>query len=115
MEDLFVETLENLKLPVIKQGTLAEEDQYPDTFITFWNNSSDGESFYDNDEHSCLWDFDVNVYSVDPEEVNSVLIKIKKILRENKFIANGKGYDVASDEPTHTGRGINVQMIEGGI
>ena len=92
MEDLLVETLENLKLPVIKQGTLAEEDQYPDTFITFWNNSSEGESFYDNDEHSCLWDFDVNVYSVDPEEVNSVLIKIKKILWFHHQIHNTESF-----------------------
>ena len=44
--------------------------------------------------------------------VNTKLLEAKKILKQNGFIVHGKGYDVASDEPTHTGRGINVLKIE---
>ena len=31
-----------------------------------------------------------------------------EVLKSVDFIVNGAGYDVASDEPTHTGRGITV-------
>ena len=39
-------------------------------------------------------------------------MEAKKILKENNFIVTGKGHDVVSDEPTHTGRGIDVKIIE---
>ena len=68
--------------------------------------------FYDNKENSYIWDFDLNFYSSDPNLVNTKLLEAKKKLKEKGFIVRGKGYDVASDEPTHTGRGINVLKIE---
>lgn len=54
----------------------------------------------------------MNFYSNDPNLVNTKLLEAKKIFKQNGFIVRGKGYDVASDEPTHTGRGINVLKIE---
>ena len=48
MEDLLISTLENLGFPIIRQGSLAEDDEYPQSFFTFWNNSADGQGFYSN-------------------------------------------------------------------
>lgn len=112
MEDLLIETLENFGFPVIRQGSLAPDEKYPDHFFTFWNNSSDGEAFYNNAAHRYAWDFDVNFYSIDPAETYSKLLEAKEELEKVGFIVPGKGYDVASDEPTHTGRGINVLFLE---
>ena len=112
MKDLLIETLESLGFKIFQQGSLEEEEPYPDSFFTFWNNSSDGSAFYDNEAHSYIWDFDLNFYSINPNLVNSTLIQAKKILKEKGFIVDGKGHDVMSDEPTHTGRGINVKKIE---
>lgn len=112
MKDLLIETVETLGYPIFLQGSLGKEEAYPESFFTFWNNSSDGEAFYDNEEHAFLWDFDLNFYSSNPTLVNSKLIEAKQLLKAAGFSIYGKGYDVASDEPTHTGRGINVIKVE---
>ncbi|MCQ2308208.1 MAG: hypothetical protein MJ000_11715 [Bacteroidales bacterium] len=112
MKDLLIETLQPLGYPIFQQGSLGEDEAYPDSFFTFWNNGSDGGEFYDNNEHSTVWDFDLNFYSNDPALVNVKLVEAKTLLKSCGFIATGKGHDVASDEPTHTGRGITVQIIE---
>lgn len=112
MKDLIINIIEPLGFPIFQQGSLSEEEPYPDTFFTFWNNSSEDSSHYDNKPNNFIWDFDLNVYSINPEQVNILLLEAKKLLLEKGFIASGKGYDVASDEPTHIGRAINVQFIE---
>lgn len=112
MKDLLIATLEPLGFPIFLQGSLGKDEIYPESFFTFWNNSSDGDEFYDNEEHSTIWDFDLNFYSSDPSLVNTKLLEVKTKLKQAGFIITSKGYDVMSDEPTHTGRGINVQIIE---
>lgn len=112
MKDLLIETIEPLGYPVFLQGSLSKDEKYPESFFTFWNNSSDGKAFYDNEEHTFLWDFDLNFYSSDPTLVNSKLLEAKQLLKAAGFSIYGKGHDVASDENTHTGRGINVVKVE---
>lgn len=112
MKELLIKTLETFNYPVILQGTLSKDEPYPESFFTFWNNDSYDENHYDNKPIGYVWDFDVNFYSTDPALVNSILIEAKTKLKQQGFIVPGKGYDVASDEPTHTGRGINVLKEE---
>lgn len=112
MKDEFIKILESFGFPVFQQGSLNKDEAYPESFFTFWNNESEDNEFYDNKENSYIWNFDLNFYSSDPDLVNTKLLEAKKKLKENGFIVRGKGYDVASDEPTHTGRGINVLKIE---
>ena len=112
MKNLLISTLEPLGYPIFLQGSLGEHEQYPESFFTFWNNYSDGAAFYDDEEHRYIWDFDLNFYSNNSALVNSKLIEAKQLLNENDFIFTGKGYDVISDEHTHTGRGIKVYKIE---
>lgn len=112
MKELFIETIEQLGYPVFLQGSLQKDEAYPASFFTFWNNSVDGDAFYDNDEHAYTWNFDLNFYSNNPELVNIKLLEAKALLKQNGFIVSGKGYDVASDEIGWTGRGINVLKLE---
>lgn len=113
IKDLFINTLTNeFGFPVILQGSMSDDDEYPDSFFTFFNNSTTSEAFYDNKETETVWDFDLNFYSNNPDLVNSILLEAKTALKAHGFIIDGKGYDVLSDEPTHTGRGINVLIIE---
>ena len=108
MEDLLISTLESLSYPVKLQGSLLPDESYPDSFFTFWNNSADGTSFYSNDEGAILWNYSLNFYSTDPLLVNTKLLEAKILLKEVGWIVSGAGYDVPSDEPTHTGRGISL-------
>lgn len=112
LKDELISLLETLGYPVRLQGSFAEDEQYPESFFTFWNNDSTDGSHYDNDAVNYVWDFDVNFYSIDPALVNTVLLDAKRLMKSNGWIVSGKGHDLASDEPTHTGRGINVIYIE---
>ena len=108
MEDLLISVLETLGYPVKLQGSLLPDEPYPDSFFTFWNDSADGTSFYSNDERAILWVYSLNFYSNDPLLVNTKLVEAKRLLRNAGFIVSGAGYDVPSDEVTHTGRGISL-------
>lgn len=111
MEDLLIETLESFGYPVKLQGSLLPDEPYPDHFFTFWNNNSYGQSYYDDDERSTVYSYDVNFYSTNPEWVYSKLREAKAALKKAGFIISGDGYSVASDESTHDGRGMNVLFL----
>lgn len=108
MEELLISTLEALGYPVKLQGSILPDEPYPDSFFTFWNDSADGSSFYSNNEGAILWAYSLNFYSVDDLLINAKLLEAKALLKEAGFIVSGAGYSVASDEPTHSGRGIEV-------
>lgn len=112
MEDKLIEILEIFGYPVIRQGSLAPDKAYPESFFTFWNNDSPDHAYYDDDEYGTDWDFDVNFYSTDPQKTYNVLADARVKLKQNKWIVPGKGYDVASDEVTHIGRGMRVFYLE---
>lgn len=109
MEDLLISTLNSFCYPVHLQGDLEPNTAYPDHFFTYWNDASDGISFYSNEEGAIVWQYSLNFYSVAPDMVYSKLMEAKKRLKAAGFIVTGGGYSVMSDEPTHTGRGITVR------
>ena len=108
MEDLLINILEVLGYPVLLQGSLLPDEPYPDSFFTFWNDDSDSEGYYDNDESAIEWEYSLNFYSVDPTLVNKKLLEAKSLLKADGWVVSGAGYSVMSDEPTHTGRGITL-------
>lgn len=108
MVDLLISTLEPLGYPVRLQGSLLSDESYPENFFTFWNDSADGIGHYSNLEGAVLWQYSLNFYSTDPVLVNSKLLEAKALLKSAGWVVNGAGYDVLSDEPTHTGRGITI-------
>lgn len=114
MEDLLINTLEALGYPVKLQGSLLPDEPYPDHFFTYWNDSADGTGFYSNTEGAVVWTYSLNFYSIDPVLVNNMFKVLKdtptakSLLKNAGFTVSGAGYDVASDETTHTGRGISL-------
>lgn len=104
--------LESLNYPVFLQGSFAQDQAYPESFFTYWNNSSDSGSHYDNDAINFIWDFTIYFYSVSATLTNTVLILARNLLKKNGWIVAGKGYDVGVDEPTHTGRALDIIFIE---
>ena len=112
MKQELIDLLNTFGYPVKLQGTLTEQEAYPQSFFTFWNDSADDGSHYDNEAINFVWEFTVYFYSTDSSLVNTMLLEAKKLLKHNGWIVGGKGYDVPSDEISHTGRAIDVLFIE---
>lgn len=112
MEDRLIELLSSLGYPVYRQGSFSEGDEYPDSFFTFWNSESPDHDHYDDDNYGTDWRFNVYFYSVDPELTYKLISDARILLKQNKWIVPSKGFDAYSDEPTHTGRGIEVLFLE---
>ena len=112
MKQKLITALETFGYPVYLQGSLTESEKYPDSFFTIWNSDTADGSHYDNAAINYVWDFTVYFYSVNPSLVNTVLLQAKNLLRSEGWIISGKGYDVPSDEPTHTGRAFDALYNE---
>lgn len=112
MKQKLISILELFGFPVLLQGSMNEDAEYPETFITFWTDDVLDESHYDDDATSFAWDFSVIFYSTDPVLVNTKPEEIRVALKNAGFIPQGKGQDVPSDEPTHTGWAQNYYYLE---
>ncbi len=112
MENELFELLSSFGYPVFRQGSFAPDEPYPDNFFTFWNNDSTDHSHYDNREYGTDWDYMVYFYTNNPDLTYSVLADARTRLKQNNWIVPGKGFDARSDEPTHTGRGMEVFYLE---
>lgn len=112
MKQELIDLLESFGYQVRLQGSLTEQEKYPDSFFTVWNNSADDGSHYDNEAINYVWNFTVYFYSIDPTLVNTKILEAKTLLKQHGWIVGGKGYDVPSDEITHTGRAIDVLFLE---
>ena len=112
MEDKLIQILSTFGYPVYRQGSMSNDAVYPDSFFTFWNNQSLDHSYYDNTVYGTVWDYDINFYSNNPELTFSKLLEAKTLLKQNGWVVPGKGHDVMSDEPSHSGRGISALFLE---
>lgn len=112
MKSKLINLLETLGYSVFLQGSLNSEEDYPDSFFTFWNFDTPEEAFYDNEANQALWGFWIYFYSIEPELVEIMPERARKLLKENGFILQGKAHDISVDKPTHTGAFITVYVKE---
>ena len=111
MEDLLISLLQTICSEVGRQGSYTV-DEYPDRFLTYWERPSYDGSHYDNEAVSCVYEYDINFYSIDPSEPYDYIKRAKKLLKENGFILSGNGYGTYSGVQSHTGRGIAATYLE---
>lgn len=97
---------------VYLQGTMNPEEAYPAEFVTFWTPITSDGAHYDNAATSVDWTFYVIYYSNDPLQVNTKPFEIAADLKAAGFVQQGKGNDILSDEPTHTGWAMDFVCTE---
>ena len=102
MKQILLNVLETFGYPVFLQGTLGENEPFPAAFFTFQTMSSSDISF-DNVDKYAVYGFQVFFYANDPRTVESIAAQSRTALKQAGFIADGKGVDIPSGEPTHTG------------
>lgn len=88
---------------VILHGSMAEDESYPENFITFQITGSPEQDFFDGNPYGTQWRFMVAFYTSNPELLSTVPRQIYTDLKAAGWIPQGKGYITPSDEPTHTG------------
>ena len=101
-----ISLLESFTFPVFRQGSVTES--YPDNFFTFWESEEDGNSYYDNVTVDVYYQFSVYFYSTNPPNTYSYIEQARSLLKQNGWTIKTRGYDVASGEPSHTGRGFDI-------
>ena len=97
---------------VYLQGTMNPDKEYPAEFVTFWTPTTDDAAHYDNAVTAVDWTFYIVYYSSDPTQVNTKPFKIAADLKAAGFVQHGKGSDILSDEPTHTGWAMDFVYTE---
>lgn len=110
VDDTLISLLETFKYPVYRQGSMAKDAAYPDTFFTFWENP-ETTTDYDNETKFVIYDFLVYVYSNSPVLLANTLSAARALLKQNNFIITSRGFDVMSDEQSHSGKGFEVGYI----
>lgn len=112
MKELLISVLEGFGYPVALQGTMNPDEDYPETFITFFCDSTEEASHFDDEACSVDWFFSVIFYSNNPTLVNTKPNEIREALASEGFIPQGRGNDIISDEKTHTGWAMDFVITE---
>lgn len=112
MKKLLIDTLLKLGYPVFLHGSMSEDEQFPPTFFTYTTVDTQSKNFYDDETENTEWVFQVILYSNDPETLEIVAEKSRQELIKAGFIPDGKGNDIISEEPTHTGWICNYTYLE---
>lgn len=103
MKELLIRVLESFGYPVYLHGTIGDDEPFPPSFFTFQTLDSPDEYPFDNTPAYTAWSYQVIFYSSDPLNVATIAAQSRIALKEAGFIPQGKGQDMPSDEPTHTG------------
>lgn len=112
MKQKLIDVLTSLGFPVYLKNTVLAKD-LPEDVILFWQFSSSDNS-YDDDDHVTTWGFEISYLSTNPQNVEDNKKLIRKTLKDNGFIADGKGYDLTTDitSTCHTGWQCDFYFME---
>lgn len=105
------EILEETGLEVYRQGSMMENEEYPDCFMTWWKYDED-EIYYDNRKVKVVHKYWVYVYANDPERLEETKKNIREKLEKEGIVIKKGFINVASDEQTHIGEMITVCLCE---
>lgn len=114
MIDLLMQTLESTGFSVYLQGSIAPEQDYDESFITYQIIDSPLQDFFDDEPTGTQWKVNVIFYTSRADLLYTVPVDIFKKLTSAGFIPQGKGFNVPSDEPTHNGFGNDYLYFERG-
>lgn len=101
--DKLYEVLNTYDIPVYLQGSLGKDEPYPENFITYFIEDSEGNVFYDNEPNETDWVINIVYYTHDINLIKDFIPQLINDLKINKFKVIGKGFLTPSDEPSCVG------------
>lgn len=108
MKEELIKLLEPLGYDISLQGSYNDNDEYPDTFITFWNYATEYLGYYNNEPTRAAYGYWIYLYSNDPQKVEDGVNQMLSIFEKAGWSITNVGEDMPSGVPTHTGRMIEV-------
>lgn len=112
MKELLINTINGVGYDPYLQGTMPVDEPYPDSFVTFFTTDSSDQDFFDNDSSGTLWQYTVIFYTNNPALMSTTPREIYTAMKSAGFVPQGKGRDIPSDEPTHTGWAMEFNYLE---
>lgn len=112
LEEIFNELEQEFNIPFSRQGSYAEDEEIPTSFYTFWNQNSSFEMNYNNKPNACNWDWIIFYYTKDASTLYTGLEKFIEKAIDKGFFVEGKGKDIACDEPDYVGRYLKITYEE---
>lgn len=103
MKSKLLEALQPLGVTALLQGTLLENEPIPADFVTFWTADSSSAADFDNKSALTAWEYQICCYSSSPLRLEQLAKSVRNALLSAGFIPQGKGRDLPSDLPDHTG------------
>lgn len=103
MKQALLNVLNTFVFPVFLHGSLDINEPFPSSFFTFQVLDSPDKYQFDDAPTKTAWEYQVIFYSDDPHKVEQYSEQSRTALKAAGFIPQGKGHDIPSEEPTHTG------------
>lgn len=103
MKQELLNVLITFGFPVFLQGSLGTNEPFPPSFFTFTTVDSPDAFPFDDEPTHTAWQYQVIFFSDDPVKVEQYAEASREALKAAGFIPDGKGRDIPSEEPTHTG------------
>lgn len=111
MDELFA-LFEKIGLPYFRQGSLADDAEYPPSFFTFWNIDTPSIAYRDNAEKAYSEIINVCFYTNDASLIYSQMDAFISKAKAAGFIVTGRAHDTATDEANFYGRAVRIQKIK---
>ena len=102
--------LEELGLMVRQQGSVPAD--MPESYITYWNDTSTDNLNVDNKTKQVEYAFTVIYYTKDWETIYSKTEELISLLTSKGYIIDGNGFDIASGIEDYSARCVEVRKIE---
>ena len=109
MQELF-NLFNKMGLPYFRQGSLSD-DNYPNSFFTFWNINTPNDSFYDNKASRYIEEVMIYFYTNDAKLIYSKMDEFIRLAKEAGFIVEGRAYDTNADKVNYYGRLVKINII----
>lgn len=107
VRDHLISAMSSLELPVRLQGSYADDEVLPETFLTYFISESPDASFYDNNPTRAHTYITLILYSKKMSLITILPDQIHSLLKTSGFQREGRGRDF-SYENEHYGWLMNI-------
>lgn len=112
VDNMLKDIINELGFDLYAQGSFTSSSDYPSSFFTYTQIDSEVDRHYDNQDNRTVWSFWLNFYTTEWSTVQTVLDRVRNLLKENNWLVPNRGRTVESDSEDHVGKELTIYFIE---